>query len=79
VSAAQLARRYRVGVKWINEHKLHLGATAFSDSAHCRLRYHVPTADAYMLGRMLKSVVKHRRRRAERRAGASGQGLIEFV
>lgn len=78
-SAAQLAHRYGVGLKWVNEHKLHLGATPISDSANSRLRYHVPTADAYMNARTLKPVVKQRRPRAKRRPSASGQGLIEFV
>lgn len=79
MSAAELAHRYGVGVKWVNERKLHLGATPLSDSANSRLRYHVPTADAYMRGRMVKPVVKQRRRPAKRAAGANGQGLLEFV
>jgi hypothetical protein len=79
VSAAQLAHRFGVGVKWVNEHKLQLGATPISNSANSKLRYYLPTADAYMHGRMLKPVVRPRRRRAKRRSGANGQGLIEFV
>jgi hypothetical protein len=79
MSGAELAQRYGVGVKWINERKLHLGATPLSDSANSKLRYHVPTADAYMHSRMLKPVAKRRRQPAKRRASANGQGLIEFV
>ena len=79
VSAAQLAHRFGVGVKWINEHKLHLGATPISNSANSKLRYYLPTADAYMHGRTLTPVEKRRRPRAKRGAGGGGQGLIEFV
>ena len=79
MSAAELAHRYGVGVKWINEHKLQLGATPLSDAANSRLRYHLPTADAYMLGRMLKPVVKRRRPRAKRSSATGGEGLLEFV
>ena len=78
VSAEQLARRFGVGVKWVNTRKAHLGAIRLSDSANSKLRYHLPTADAYMHSRMLKPVVKPRRPRAKRSAGG-GQGLLEFV
>ena len=79
VSAAQLAHRFGVGVKWINEHKLHLGATPISNSANSKLRYYLPAADAYMHGRTLTPVEKRRRPRAKRGAGGNGHGLIEFV
>ena len=79
VSAVQLARRFGVGVKWINEHKVHLGATPISDSANSKLRYYLPTADAYMHGRTLTPVEKRRRPRTKRGKGGSRQGLIEFV
>jgi hypothetical protein len=79
VSAAQLAHRFGVGVKWVNEHKLQLGATPISNSANSKLRYYLPTADAYMHGRTLAPVEKRRRSRTKRGSGGSGQGLIEFV
>ena len=79
VSAAQLAHRFGVGVKWINENKLHLGATPISNSANSKLRYYLPTADAYMHGRTLTPDEKRRRPRAKRSSGGSGHGLIEFV
>jgi hypothetical protein len=79
VSAAQLAHRFGVGVKWVNEHKLQLGATPISNSANSKLRYYLPTADAHMHGRTLTPIEKRRRPRAKRGSGGSGQGLIEFV
>jgi hypothetical protein len=79
VSAAQLAHRFGVGVKWVNAHKLRLGATPISDSANSKLRYHLPTADAYMHGRTLTPVEKRRRPRAKRGSGGGGEGLIQFV
>lgn len=79
VSAAQLAHRFGVGVKWVNEHKVQLGATPISNSANSKLRYYLPTADAYMHGRTLAPVEKRRRPRVKRGLGGSGQGLIEFV
>jgi hypothetical protein len=79
VSAAQLAHRFGVGVKWVNEHKLQLGATPISNSANSKLRYYLPTADAYMHGRTLAPVEKRRRSRAKRGSGGGGQGLIKFV
>jgi hypothetical protein len=78
-SAVQLAHRYGVSVKWIKERKVHLGATRLSDSANSRLRYHLPTADAYMHSRTLTPVVKRRRPRVKRSSGGGGQGLLEFV
>jgi hypothetical protein len=79
VSAAQLAHRFGVGVKWVNEHKLQLGATPISNSANSKLRYYLPTADAYMHGRTLTPIEKRRRPRPKRRSSGSGQGLLEFV
>lgn len=76
VSAVQLAHRFGVGVKWINARKALLGATPISNSTNSKLRYYLPTADAYMQSRMSKPVEK-RRRRVKR--GASGEGLLEFV
>ncbi len=78
VSAAQLAHRFGVGVKWVNAHKLKLGATPISNSTNSKLRYHLPTADAYMHGRTLKPVEKRRRSHAKRGSGGS-EGLIQFV
>ena len=54
----QLAHRFGVTAKWIRAHKEHLGATPISDSANSKLRYHVPTADAYMEARRLQPTVK---------------------
>jgi hypothetical protein len=79
VSAVQLAHRFGVGVKWVNEHKLQLGATPISNSANSKLRYYLPTADAYMHGRTLTPVEKRRRARAKRGSGGGGDGLIQFV
>jgi len=79
VSAAQLAHRFGVGVRWVSAHKLQLGATAISDSANSKLRYYLPTADAYMRGRTLTPSEKRRRPRAKRGSGGGGEGLIQFV
>ncbi|MFZ1993617.1 MAG: hypothetical protein WAU75_05860 [Solirubrobacteraceae bacterium] len=65
VSTAQLAHRFGVGAKWVNEHKLQLGATPISNSANSKLRYYLPTADAYMRGRTLTPVGKRRRPRVD--------------
>ncbi|HEX4008631.1 MAG TPA: hypothetical protein VHX62_01405 [Solirubrobacteraceae bacterium] len=78
MSAAQLAHRFGVGVRWVNEHKLQLGSTPISNSANSKLRYYLPTADAYMQGRTLKPVEKRYRPRAKRASGG-GDGLIQFV
>jgi hypothetical protein len=79
VSAAQLAHRFGVGVKWVNEHKLQLGATPISNSANSKLRYYLPTADAYMHGRTLTPIEKRRRPRTKRGSGGRGEKLIQFV
>jgi hypothetical protein len=50
-TARQLSRRYQVSVKWVAARSVLLGATAISDAANSELRYHLPTADAYMEAR----------------------------
>lgn len=79
VSAAQLAHRFGVGVKWVNAHKRQLGATPISNAANSKLRYYLPTADAYMHARTLTPTEKRRRPRAKHGSGGSGEGLIQFV
>lgn len=59
--AEQLAHRFGVTVKLIRARKGHLGATPISDSANSKLRYHVPTADAYMDARKPEPTMKTRR------------------
>lgn len=78
VNAAQLAHRYGVGLKWINVHKQHLGATPISDAANSKLRYHLPTADLYMEARRLEPTIKRRRSRRRKR-GSEAQGRVRFV
>lgn len=77
--AEQLAHRFGVSVKWIRAHKQHLGATPISDSSNSKLRYHVPTADAYMEARRLEPTAKKRRASRSAKRAAEGQGLVQFV
>jgi hypothetical protein len=79
VSAAQLAHRFGVGVKCVNEHKLQVGATPISNSANSKPRYYLPTEDAYMHGRTLTPVEKRRRPRTKRGSGGGAEGLIQLV
>jgi hypothetical protein len=74
-----LAHRFNVGVTWVKRRRQQLGATPISDSANSKLRYHVPTADAYMRGRMLEPAEVKARRARPKRHRTSGGGRIEFV
>src|SRR5947208_3396757 len=48
VKAEQLMERYQVSMKFIRRHALELGATRLSGAANSKLRYHLPTADAFI-------------------------------
>lgn len=48
VKAEQLMERYQVSMKFIRSHAVALGATRLSDAANSKLRYHLPTADAFI-------------------------------
>src|SRR3954468_3173453 len=61
-TARQLGRRYQVSVKWISARSALLGATPISDSPNSELRYHLPTADAYMEARRRSQPVRTARR-----------------
>ncbi len=81
VKAVQLMDRYQVSMKFIRSHATQLGATRLSDAANSKLRYHLPTADAF--------IASHRKRqafpRARSRGGArtmrtpSGAPLVPFT
>lgn len=77
-TAEQLAHRFNVGVNWVKRRKSRLGATPISDSANSKLRYHVPTADAYMRSRMLEPA-EIKVRRSSTRGKRTGDGRIQFV
>jgi hypothetical protein len=61
-TARQLSRRYQVSVKWIRARSAWLGATPISDATNSELRYHLPTADAYMEARRRSEPVRAARR-----------------
>lgn len=46
--AEQLMERYQVSMQFIRRHAAELGATRLSDAANSKLRYHLPTADAFI-------------------------------
>lgn len=64
-TSEQLAARYQLSVQWVESRAANLGATPISDSTNSKLRYHLPTADAYMDAR--------RRRPPARVRGAGGR------
>jgi hypothetical protein len=70
VRAEQLMGRYQVSMKFIRRHAVELGATRLSDAANSKLRYHLPTADAF--------IASHRKHpecppRPDRRRGTGGR------
>jgi hypothetical protein len=64
-TAEQLAARYQLSVEWVQARSSELGATPISDAANSKLRYHLPTADAYM--------EKRRRGPKPRRSSSGGR------
>ena len=75
----QVAHRFNVSVNWVKRRKALLGATPISDSANSKLRYHVPTADAFMRGRALEPAEPTRRRSRSSRGRLAANGLVQFV
>jgi hypothetical protein len=61
-TSRQLSRRYQVSLRWIAARSALLGATPISDASNSELRYHLPTADAYMQGRQRSAPELHTRR-----------------
>jgi hypothetical protein len=83
VKAEQLMARYQVSRKFLRSHAIELGATRLSDAANSKLRYHLPTADAF-----IDSHRKHRqpviragirRRGAQRSDTPNGAPLVPFT
>jgi hypothetical protein len=80
VTAAQLAHRYGVSLRWVNRYKQDLGATPISNAVNSKLRYHLGTADAYMEARKLQPLVKKpRSRRSAAKQPSHTKGLVRFV
>jgi hypothetical protein len=81
VTARQLERRYQVSRKWVSARAAFLGATPISDAPNSELRFHLPTADAYMEGRRRSEPARApRRRRAKDTAATTRTGapLLPF-
>ncbi len=72
----QLARRYAVSREWVLTRPRQLGAAPISDSANSKLRYHLPTADAYMEGRMQRPQRRASRASRARRPGAHRRSAV---
>jgi hypothetical protein len=79
VSAVQLAHRFGSGGQMGQRAQAPARRDADLELGHSKLRYYLPTADAYMPGRTLAPVEKRRRPRAKRGSGGGGEGLIQFV
>lgn len=81
VTSRQLERRYQVSRKWIAARSDLLGATPISDAPNSELRFHLPTADAYMEARRKSEPPRAKRRRRAREAAATtrtGAPLLPF-
>ncbi len=82
VTADQLARRYGVTRKWVAARTRELGAAPISDSPNSKLRYRLPTADAYMDGRMRERPPRAKPIRSPydtRKTSANTSARVEFV
>lgn len=81
--AEQLMARYQVSAKFVRKYAVELGATRLSAARNSKLRYHLPTADAF--------IAAHRKQRERRRAPGprghprprthtvGGAPLVDFV
>lgn len=81
VTARQLERRYQVSRKWISARAALLGATPISDAPNSELRFHLPTADAYMEARRRVDpprAKRHRRANGSTATTRTGAPLLPF-
>lgn len=84
VTGKQLAHRYNVSRAWVLARPRQLGAAPISDSQNSQLRYHLPTADAYLESRMRggsgsRKATPARRSRRGARPGRSAAPRLDFV
>jgi hypothetical protein len=80
VTARQLAHRYQVSTKWVTAHASQLGATPISDAINSELRYHLASADAFMLSRQRRDARPARKpkRKTGPRTTPSGAPVLTF-
>jgi hypothetical protein len=80
VKAEQLMERYQVSMKFIRSHAAELGPTRLSDAANSKLRYHLPTGDAFIAShRKHPTRAGTRRRAAQRSHTPNGVPLVPFT